>query len=32
MRAAANNPLYGARVAVEDSLVAFQSDPIRSGI
>jgi outer membrane biosynthesis protein TonB len=28
MRAAADNPLYGARVAVEDSLVAFQSDPV----
>jgi hypothetical protein len=28
MRAAADNPLYGARVAIEDSLVAFQSDPV----
>jgi outer membrane biosynthesis protein TonB len=28
MRAAADNPLYGARVAFEDSLVAFQSDPV----
>lgn len=28
MRAAADSPLYGARVAVEDSLVAFQSDPV----
>ena len=28
MRAEADNPLYGARVAVEDSLVAFQSDPV----
>ena len=28
MRVAADNPLYGARVAVEDSLVAFQSDPV----
>src|SRR6202165_53369 len=28
MRAAADNPLYGTRVAVEDSLVAFQSDPV----
>src|SRR5712691_460304 len=28
MRAAADNPLYGVRVAVEDSLVAFQSDPV----
>jgi hypothetical protein len=28
MRSAADNPLYGARVAVEDSLVAFQSDPV----
>jgi hypothetical protein len=28
MRAAADNPLYGARIAVEDSLVAFQSDPV----
>jgi len=28
MRADANNPLYDARVAVEDSLVAFQSDPV----
>jgi hypothetical protein len=28
MRAAADNPLYGARVAVEDALVAFQSDPV----
>jgi len=28
MRAAADNPLYGARVAAEDSLVAFQSDPV----
>ena len=28
MRAAADNPLYGARVAVEDSLLAFQSDPV----
>jgi hypothetical protein len=27
MRAAADNPLYGARVAIEDSLVAFQPDP-----
>ncbi|MEK6225899.1 MAG: hypothetical protein AABM40_06315 [Chloroflexota bacterium] len=28
MRAAADNPLYGARIAVENSLVAFQSDPV----
>jgi len=28
MRAAADSPLYGARVAVENSLVAFQSDPV----
>ena len=28
MRAPAESPLYGARVAVEDSLVAFQSDPV----
>jgi hypothetical protein len=28
MRAAADSPLYAARVAVEDSLVAFQSDPV----
>ena len=28
MRAAADSPLYGARVTVEDSLVAFQSDPV----
>src|SRR2546430_11885270 len=28
MRADADNPLYGARGAVEDSLVAFQSDPV----
>jgi hypothetical protein len=28
MRASADSPLYGARVAVEDSLVAFQSDPV----
>jgi hypothetical protein len=28
MRAAADNPLYGARVAVEDSLVSWQSDPV----
>ena len=28
MRAAADSPLYGARVEVEDSLVAFQSDPV----
>jgi hypothetical protein len=28
MRAAADNPMYGARVAIEDSLVAFQSDPV----
>jgi hypothetical protein len=28
MRAAADSPLYGARVAFEDSLVAFQSDPV----
>ncbi len=28
MRADADNPLYGTRVAVEDSLVAFQSDPV----
>jgi hypothetical protein len=28
MRAAADNPLYGARVAIENSLVAFQSDPV----
>ena len=28
MRAAADSPLYSARVAVEDSLVAFQSDPV----
>jgi hypothetical protein len=27
MRANADNPLYGARVAVEDALVSFQSDP-----
>jgi len=28
MRAAADSPLYAARVAVEDSLVAFQPDPV----
>jgi hypothetical protein len=28
MHAAADSPLYGARVAVENSLVAFQSDPV----
>ena len=28
MRSAADSPLYGARVAVENSLVAFQSDPV----
>jgi hypothetical protein len=28
MRAAADSPLYVARVAIEDSLVAFQSDPV----
>ena len=28
MRAAADSPLYGARIALEDSLVAFQSDPV----
>jgi len=28
MRAAADSPLYDARVSVEDSLVAFQSDPV----
>ncbi|TMC46012.1 MAG: hypothetical protein E6J23_03700 [Chloroflexi bacterium] len=28
MRATADSALYGARVAVEDSLVAFQSDPV----
>ena len=28
MRAAADNPLYGARVTIEDALVAFQSDPV----
>jgi outer membrane biosynthesis protein TonB len=28
MRASADSPLYGARVAVEESLVAFQSDPV----
>src|SRR5216110_1469972 len=28
MRAGADNPLYGARVAVEDSLVSLQSDPV----
>jgi len=28
LRAAADNPLYGARVAIEDSLLAFQSDPV----
>jgi hypothetical protein len=28
MRAAADSPLYGTRVTVEDSLVAFQSDPV----
>jgi hypothetical protein len=28
MRAAADSPLYGARIAVEDSLVGFQSDPV----
>src|SRR2546428_11663056 len=28
MHAAADSPLYGARVGVEDSLVAFQSDPV----
>ena len=28
MQAAADSPLYGARVAFEDSLVAFQSDPV----
>jgi hypothetical protein len=28
MRAAADSPLYGARVAVENALVAYQSDPV----
>ena len=28
MRAAADNPLYAARIGLEDSLVAFQSDPV----
>jgi hypothetical protein len=28
MRATADSPLYGARVAAEDSLVAFQADPV----
>lgn len=28
MRAAADSPLYAARVAIEDSLVALQSDPV----
>jgi len=28
IRASADSPLYGARVAFEDSLVAFQSDPV----
>jgi hypothetical protein len=28
MRATADSPLYGARVAVENSLVVFQSDPV----
>jgi len=28
MRAPADSPLYGARVAVEDSLVSLQSDPV----
>ena len=28
VRASADSPLYGARVAFEDSLVAFQSDPV----
>jgi hypothetical protein len=28
IQADADNPLYGARVAFEDSLVAFQSDPV----
>lgn len=28
MRSAADSPLYGARVAFEDALVAFQSDPV----
>jgi hypothetical protein len=28
MRAAADSALYGARVAVEDALVSFQSDPV----
>jgi hypothetical protein len=28
MRASAESPLYGARVALEDSFVAFQADPV----
>ena len=28
MHAAADSPLYGARVAIENSLVSFQSDPV----
>jgi hypothetical protein len=28
MRAAADSPLYGARVAIENSLVSLQSDPV----
>src|SRR5207249_1146654 len=28
MRAPADSPLYGARVAIEDSLVSLQSDPV----
>jgi hypothetical protein len=28
MQARADSPLYGARVAVEDALVSFQSDPV----
>src|ERR1700716_3526110 len=28
MRAAADSPLYGTRVAVEDALVSLQSDPV----
>jgi hypothetical protein len=28
MRASADSPLYGARVGIENSLVAFQSDPV----
>src|SRR5882672_7899091 len=28
LQSGADSPLYGARVAFEDSLVAFQSDPV----